>query len=123
MPSAFGYNEAQLRFHEGNAYTHLHDTAAANTAQERALSLVPYRDFLDRTLIRLDSAACLAHDREVDEAMRVATNALLDLTAEQRTGLALLRGAEVLQSLPRSRRALPAAREFHDLLMSSKGDN
>ncbi|MGH7158179.1 MAG: helix-turn-helix domain-containing protein [Candidatus Saccharimonadales bacterium] len=123
QPSAFGYNEAQLRFHEGNAYTHLHDTAAAGVAQERALSLVPYRDFLDRTLIHLDAAACLAHDREADEAMRVATNALLDLTHEQRQGLALLRGAEVLQSLPRSQRALPVAREFHDLLTSSKGDN
>lgn len=27
--SAFSYNEAQLRFHEGNALTHLHDTGSA----------------------------------------------------------------------------------------------
>jgi len=39
--SAFGYNQAQLRFHEGNAYTHLHDTRAAWEAQERALELCP----------------------------------------------------------------------------------
>jgi tetratricopeptide (TPR) repeat protein len=121
VPSAFGYNETQLRFHEGNAYTHLHDMTAASAAQERALALVPHRDYLDRTLIHLDAAACLAHDREVDEAMRIATDALLDLTPEQRRGLALLRGAEVLQSLPRGQRALPAAREFQDLL-KSKGD-
>lgn len=123
QPSAFGYNEAQLRFHEGNTYTHLHDTASANTVHERALALVPARDFLDRTLIHLDAAACLAHDREVDQAMLLATNALLDLTPEQRRGLALLRGAEILQSLPRSQRALPVAREFQDLLMSSKGES
>jgi tetratricopeptide (TPR) repeat protein len=122
-PSAFGYNEAQLRFHEGNTYTHLHDTQAASSAHERALALVPARDFLDRTLVRLDVAACLACGREVDEAMRVATNALLDLTPEQRKGLPLLRGAELFQSLPKSQRELPAAGEFHELLLSSKGES
>ncbi|HWH00617.1 MAG TPA: hypothetical protein VNV66_15145 [Pilimelia sp.] len=33
--SAFGYNEAQLRFHEGNAYTHLGTTRAATRARTR----------------------------------------------------------------------------------------
>jgi hypothetical protein len=41
VPSALGYNEAQLRFHEGNAFTHLHRTKPAWTAQERALELYP----------------------------------------------------------------------------------
>jgi hypothetical protein len=29
VPSAFGYDEAQFRFHESNSYTHLHETEAA----------------------------------------------------------------------------------------------
>ncbi len=123
LSSAFGYDEAQLRFHQGNTYTRLHDTTAAKAAQERALALYPKRDFLDRTLVRLDAAACLAYEREAEQAVHMATKALLDLTREQRRGLVLMRGAEVLKSLPRNQRALPAAREFYDLLMSSRGDS
>jgi hypothetical protein len=41
VPSAFGYNEGQLRFHESSALTHLRDARAAWTAQERALELTP----------------------------------------------------------------------------------
>src|SRR2546430_2024307 len=52
--SAFGYDEAQLCFHEGNALTHLGDTKAAWRAQERALALMPAADFMDRALTRLD---------------------------------------------------------------------
>jgi hypothetical protein len=121
LPSAFGYNEAQLRFHQGNTFTRLHDTAAARNAQERALALYPRHDFLDRTLVQLDAAACLVHTRETEHAVTVATKALLGLTQEQRQGLILMRSADVLRSLPHSQRALPVAREFHDLLMSSKG--
>jgi tetratricopeptide (TPR) repeat protein len=123
QPSAFGYNEAQLRFHQGNTYTHLHDTAAALAAQQQALALYPERDFLDRTLVRLDGAACFAHDGEVDQAMQLASSALLDLTTEQRRGLAQLRGREVLQSLPSRQQVLPPARDFRVLLMlTAKGD-
>jgi len=39
IPSAFGYNEASFRFHEGNAYTHLRDVKSALKAQERAIGL------------------------------------------------------------------------------------
>lgn len=39
--SAFGYTEAQFRFHEGNAFTRLRDTRRALRAQERALELCP----------------------------------------------------------------------------------
>ena len=65
VPSAFGYNEAQLRFHEGNTLTHLRDTRAAWTAQDQALALYPERDYLDRSLVELDRATCLAHDGDV----------------------------------------------------------
>lgn len=60
--SAFGYNEAQLRFHEGNAFTHLHDTRSAWKAQERALEICAPDDYMDQTLTHLDRASCLLHD-------------------------------------------------------------
>lgn len=115
-PSAFGYNEAQLRFHEGNALTHLHDSAAARVAQARALELYPDSDYLDRTLVKLDLASCVAQDGDPTSAMTDAIRALTALPADQRSGIILLRGKQVLGSLPRQQRALSAAREFHSVL-------
>src|SRR5204862_2596882 len=71
--TAVGYDEAQLRFHEGSALTHLHDTESAWAAQRRALELYPDSDFLDRTLVHLDRATCLANDGDVPTAMHHAT--------------------------------------------------
>src|SRR5205814_56673 len=110
LPSAFGYNEAQLRFHEGNALTHLHDTKAAWTAQDRALTLYPSSDYLDRTLLGLDRASCLAYDGDATAAMTHATETVVSLTGEQRRGLILLRGRQVFDALTARQRALPAAR-------------
>jgi hypothetical protein len=119
VPSAFSYNEAQLRFHEGNAMTHLRDTRAAWAAQDCALALYPTTDFFDRTLIELDRADCLAHDGDPTTAMHHATRVLTDLPDEQRRGLILLRGRQILHSLRDDDRALPAARDFRDVLVSS----
>ncbi len=115
--SAFGYDEAQLRFHEGNALTHLHDTASAGIAQRRALELYPDTDFLDRTLVQLDRATCLANDGDVSTAMHQAVQALTGLSYEQRDGLVTVRGTQILASLPSEQRASPAVKEFRDLLM------
>ena len=118
MPSAFGYNEAQLRFHEGNALTHLHDTEAAWRAQQRALQLYPPSDYLDRTLLQLDRASCLAFDGDVTTAMGKAVSAVGRLAPEQRSGMILLRGSQILSSLTDGQRKLPAARDFRDFLTS-----
>ena len=115
--SAFGYDEAQMRFHEGNAFTHLHRTDAAWQAQQRALELYPASDYMDRALIWLDRASCLAHDGDVPAAMAQATGALAGLTGHQRNGLITLRGQEIFDSLSPRQRALPPAREFRDVLM------
>jgi tetratricopeptide (TPR) repeat protein len=117
--SAFGYDEAQLRFHEGNALTHLGATERAWRAQQRALELYPDSDYLDRALVRLDRASCLAQDGDPSEAMRYATEALVSLTDEERQGLLTVRGREVLRSLPPAARVVPAAKDFQGLLITS----
>jgi tetratricopeptide (TPR) repeat protein len=116
-PSAFGYNEAQLRFHEGSAYTHLHDTTAAWKAQEQALALCLPGDYTDRTLTLLDRATCLAHDGDISEATACAGQALAGLTTEQRRGIITLRAHGIVAALPRRVEGLPAARELRDLVM------
>jgi transcriptional regulator with XRE-family HTH domain len=117
--SAFDYNEAQLRFHEGNAFTHLHDTGAAWQAQERALSLCPTSDYMDRTMTKLDRANCLAHDGDVTGAVAVMVEAAAPLTDQQRQGIIAARMRETIAALPPQRRALLAVRDLHDLLPPS----
>jgi tetratricopeptide (TPR) repeat protein len=115
-PSAFGYDEAQFRFHCGNAYTHLGDTPAAWTAQERALQLYPDADYLDRALIGLDRAACLLHDGDIREGAQQLTGVLSTLTPLQRDALVLTRARKILDTVPAARHGTPAVSDAHDLL-------
>lgn len=114
--SAFDYNEAQLRFHEGNALTHLHDTGAAWQAQERALSLCPASDYMDRTMTQLDRAHCLAYDGDVTGAVAVTAEAMTPLNDQQRQGIIAVRVREIIAILSSKYRTLPAVRDLHDLL-------
>jgi transcriptional regulator with XRE-family HTH domain len=123
VPSAFGYNEAQLRFHEGNAFRHLHDSRSALRAQERALELCAPGDYTDWAMTRLDRASCLAYDGDVSGAMAYAVETLIELSDEQRQGIIVGRGQEIVAALPPPARALPAAREFNELLMESSTTN
>ena len=116
--SSFGYDEGQLRFHQGNAYTHLGDTRAAWTAQARALELSGPADYMDRTLTRLDRATCLIRDGETEDGLAYALDTMNALNDRQRTGFIALRGRQLLASLPAQRHALPAAGELHDRLMT-----
>lgn len=121
IASAFGYTEAQLRFHEENALTHLGATDRAWKAQERALELCPSHDYMDRTLARLDRASCLACDGHVSDAMNYATQTLTSLTDQQREGIIALRSSEVVNAVPERDRDQPPVRNFRDLLISLEG--
>jgi tetratricopeptide (TPR) repeat protein len=115
--SAFGYNEAQLRFHEGSVYTNLSDTDAAWRAQQRALEIIPAADYTDRVLTCLDRAICLAQDGDGRSAISYAAAVLNPLTDDQRTGIISSRAARIIRALPASQRALPEVRDFPDLLI------
>jgi tetratricopeptide (TPR) repeat protein len=117
--SAFGYNEAQLRFHQGNACTHLGNTAEAYRAQEQALRLYPDSDYLDRALVCLDRARCLAADGDVRAAAHEAVDVLAALSGEQRAGMVLVRAAEIYRAVPAPHRALAPVRELRDALTLS----
>ena len=121
--SAFGYDEGQLRFHQGNAYTHLGDTAVAWTAQQRALELCGPADFMDRAFTRLDRASCLIRDGDTEGGLVYALDTMNALNDHQRAGIIALRGRQLLAGLPEThRRALPAAGELHDRLMTPDND-
>jgi tetratricopeptide (TPR) repeat protein len=122
QPSAFGYNEAQLRFHEGNAFTHLQLTDRAWKAQGRALELYPASDTLDRTLVHLDHATTLAATGETDEAATYATTKLLELQPHQRTDLIMIRARHLLNTL-KDRPTSPAVQELHALIIEATTDH
>jgi transcriptional regulator with XRE-family HTH domain len=118
--SAFGYDEGQLRFHEGNAYTHLHDATSAWVAQQRALELCAPSDFMDRTFTRLDRSICLVGDGDIAAAAEYALETMTALNDRQREGIITMRGMEFLHGIPAQERlALPAAVELHDRLMTT----
>ncbi len=120
-PSAFGYNEGQLRFHESSALTHLRDTRGAWEAQERALALSAPYDYTDRALTHLDRATCLVHEEDFSEAAAQAVRTLTALTDAQRSGIITLRARDLLAALPTDALALPAARDLRELTMEPKG--
>lgn len=119
MPSAFGYSEAQLRFHTGNALTRLGNHDAALVAQERALELYPEDDYMDRALVRLDQARCMAAGGDPCATLAHATAALAELDDERRKGLIALYAQELLASLPLAGLPSSAVREFQELLRES----
>jgi len=122
IPSAFGYSEAQLRFHESNALTQLGATQRAWAAQERALALTPDYDYTDRTLTHLDRATCMAYSKDFLGAAEYAIQALTGLAAEQRRGIIAVRARGIISNLPTAVQQSPAARNLREIVMSTEGD-
>lgn len=115
--SAFGYDEPQLRFHAGNTYTHLRDFESAWESQRRALELYPSGDFLDRALVDLDRADCLAQQGDFTECARSITNTFGTLDIRQTDELLIARARGIVQ--PRLSGNPPAElSEVRDLLVS-----
>jgi tetratricopeptide (TPR) repeat protein len=117
IPSAFGYNEASFRFHEGNAYTHLRDVKPAFKAQERALELCSQDNYTDWALTRLDRAQCLVYSGDASDGLAYASATIANLTEAQRRGIITLRGQEIVKALPDAEKRAIAARDFNELLM------
>jgi len=120
-PSAFGYAESQLRFHVGDAFTRLGDTASARPSLARALELCPPSDFTDRTLVLLDQAECMIADGQPEAGIGHAAAAITALDGERRHGIIDGRCRVLLGALPGPARALPAVRDFRDMLDDTTG--
>ena len=108
VPSAFGYDEAQLRFHQGSALTQLGETRAAFAAQDRALDLYPAENYLDRALVQLDRAQGLIQERDATSAIELAAATFSQLELTQARGMIAARIAEVIGLLSASAQSKPA---------------
>jgi hypothetical protein len=114
--SAFGYGEGSFRFHAGNAYTHLRDTAAAAAEHDRALQLIPGTDYTDRSMVVLDQAQCLIHDGDAGGAASQLIAALEPLDRAQRQGIIAARARDMMQAVPASERERPEFRDVAELV-------
>ncbi|MGW2209896.1 helix-turn-helix domain-containing protein [Streptomyces sp. NPDC001781] len=119
--SAFGYSESQLRFHAGNAWTHLGDTDRAADEQARALELYPASDRMDIALVRLDQAMCTAVDGDPAAAATLVTQTITDLPVEHRSALITFRARQVARRVPETRE-LRVLREVLALPAGERGD-
>lgn len=86
IDSAFGYNEAQLRFHQGDALTRLGDTTGALDALRAALDYCAADNYLDRALISLARAESLSQ-RDATAAVDEALSVVAALDAPRRDAL------------------------------------
>ncbi len=120
-PSAFGYDPGQYHFHAGNAWTHLHDTERAWEEQQQALALYAPENRLDRTLIMLDRAVCVAWDGDPAVGAQIAVHAVLDLSEEHRSALIVYRARDLATTVPASARQLPEVRVLHEVLALPSG--
>ena len=121
--SAFGYNEAQLKFHEGNALTHLGEVDAAWTAQKQALALYPMDDS-DRVLVHLDRSIGLVRSGNAKAAIAYASDALTDAPSEHRVGIVVVRTRQLVEELTRQRLLTPAINgDVQHLLELTDGTN
>ncbi len=125
IESAFGYSESQLRFHSGNAWTHLGDTRRAAVEHERALELYPVSDRMDIALVRLDQAMCLAHEGDPAAAALQATQTIVDLPEEHRSTLIIYRARDVAAKVPQAQevRELRVLREVLTLPAGGRDSN
>ena len=118
IPSAFGYSEAQLRFHQANALTHLRETSSALRVQDRALELCAPGDFMDRALVLLDRVECLIVDGDLTTAIALAKQTLSDLQPDQAQGIIVNRARETLRILPASETTRPDVVELYEIIRS-----
>jgi tetratricopeptide (TPR) repeat protein len=116
--TALGFTERQFWFTVGNAYTNLGMSGEASDAQQRALALYQPTEYLDPALIRLDQATCLMRTKQADAACELATAAIAAAPEQHRSGLITHYGREFYNTLPTPARALPAARQLHEVLMA-----
>ncbi|MFK0222258.1 helix-turn-helix domain-containing protein [Streptomyces vinaceus] len=118
--SAFGYSESQLRFHAGNAWTHLGDTSRAAEQHVRALELYPAAEVMDRALVQLDQAMCAAASGDAAGAAVRATTTIVDLPEDHRSALIIYRAREVAARVPEAR-TVPEVRVLREVLALPAG--
>ncbi|WP_030274340.1 hypothetical protein [Streptomyces sp. NRRL B-24484] len=111
-----GLPEQKLQIHLSHAYTRLGDVRPARSAQARALQLSGASSYQARALMQMDAALCDHHAGDTVDGCRRAVDALVELPADQRTGLVRSRAADLLRVIPASRTGERAVADLREVL-------
>jgi tetratricopeptide (TPR) repeat protein len=114
--TAFGYTERQLFFHQGDALVTLGDYQGATRAFAQAARMYSRAEFLDRALVMLGEARCLAEADEPEHALRLGQDTLLSLPRQQRTEIVAHAARGLGESIAARHPGLPALRDYSDAL-------
>jgi tetratricopeptide (TPR) repeat protein len=118
---AFAFPERRLLLYLSGAHTFLGRSRQAHAVQQQALSLYPDQTGIDPALLRLEEAICLAQDRSLTEACRLAGMTYLQVPEGHRTPILGARAQHVLDVLPPAMRTARAARELGEILALPSG--
>jgi tetratricopeptide (TPR) repeat protein len=78
QPGIFSFLPEKLAFYEARGLVELGRTEEASAAAERAIALYDFNETTEPALVRFEQAIAFAQAGEIQEACRVATNAVLD---------------------------------------------
>ncbi|MCG5212649.1 XRE family transcriptional regulator [Streptosporangium sp. KLBMP 9127] len=109
---AFRFSERRLRFYRTCTLIEL-----GETEQVDDWTLGPSGPYtIDPALIMLDQATRLAREGRIEEACRLAEQALLHVPPEHRTSIVVIRARALLAAVPPARRRMPAVRHLTSML-------
>ncbi len=118
---AFAFPERRLLLYLSGVHTFLGRGRQAREVQRQALDLYPSRSGIDPALLRLEQAICLARERNLTEACRLAGAAYLQVPPAHRTTILEARAHHVIDVLPPSMRSARAVRELGEILALPSG--
>jgi hypothetical protein len=113
---AFGFTDRQLAFYEGDTFTNLGDHQHGDEVLSRALTLYSPTDRVDRTLVRLDRAACQLHAGNPDGALHAGRDAILDLPNEHRSDILVHRARQIGAAVNAKHPGFPGLKDFYEAL-------
>jgi hypothetical protein len=113
---AFGFTDRQMAFYEGDTFTNLGDHRHGDEVLSRALTLYSPTDRVDRTLVRLDRAACQLHAGNPDAALQAGRDAILDLPPEHRSDILVHRARQIGAAVNAKHGQIAALNDFYEAL-------
>ncbi|MEU8349494.1 hypothetical protein [Streptomyces sp. NPDC048845] len=119
---AWAFPERRLLLYLSGTLTSMALPRRAREKQQQAHTLYLTRPgTIDPTLLRLDEAICLVHERHMDDACQLARCTHMGVPPEHRTRILEARARNVIETAPEPLRKSRSARELDDCLTLPPG--
>jgi hypothetical protein len=108
-----------MLFYEGDTLTGFGEHRSGDEALHRALQLYSPTEIIDRTLVKLDRAACALHAGDPSEAALLAQAAILDIDPQHRSRLLVQRAQQLASAVAQRHGELQAIADLEAVLASA----